>query len=100
VRARNSRSWLTITAGSAAEHERLQAVEAVEVEVVGGLVEEQHVEAGEQQRREADPRGLAARQPVIGMSSPTPSPRSAATSPARSSRSAPPRESQRSSATA
>ena len=46
------------------EDEPLQPVEAVEVEVVGGLVEQEHVEAGEQQGGELGPGGLAAGQPA------------------------------------
>ena len=46
-----------------AEHEPLQPVEAVEVEVVGGLVEQEDVEAGQQQRGQLGAGGLAARQP-------------------------------------
>ncbi len=42
--------------------EPLQPGEAVEVEVVGGLVEQEHVEAGEQDRGERGARGLATRQ--------------------------------------
>jgi hypothetical protein len=44
------------------EHEPLELLEAGEVEVVGGLVEQQHVEAGEQHRREPDARCLPTRQ--------------------------------------
>ena len=40
-------------------HPALEPVEAREVEVVGGLVEQEDVEAREQQRREVGPRGLA-----------------------------------------
>ena len=42
--------------------EALEAVEAVEVEVVRRLVEQQHVEAGEQDRGEAGSRSLTARE--------------------------------------
>ena len=42
--------------------EPLEAFEAGEVEVVGGLVEQEHVEAGEQDRGEAGPGRLPARQ--------------------------------------
>ena len=42
--------------------EALEPVEAVEVEVVGGLVEQHDVEAGQQQGREAGARGLPAGQ--------------------------------------
>jgi hypothetical protein len=42
--------------------EPLQPGETVEVEVVGRLVEQQHVEAGEQDRRQGGARGLAAGQ--------------------------------------
>ena len=48
--------------GPLSPDEGLQPVEAVEVEVVGRLVEEEDVVAGEQQRGQADPRGLAAGQ--------------------------------------
>ena len=44
-------------------HEALELIEAGQVEVVGRLVEQQDVVAGQQQRREADPRRLAAGQP-------------------------------------
>ena len=60
-RARNSRSWETSTTPAAqAAHERLEPLEAVEVEVVGRLVEQDDVEAAEQQRGQRRPRGLAA----------------------------------------
>ena len=63
MRARNSRSWLTITAGAAQPgDEPLEPLQPVEVEVVGGLVEQQHVVAGQQQRREPGARGLPAGQ--------------------------------------
>ena len=42
--------------------EALEPVEAGEVEVVRGLVEEEHVEAGEQDRGEVGPRRLPARE--------------------------------------
>ena len=42
--------------------EPLEPLQPVEVEVVGGLVEQQHVVAGEQQRGEPGPGGLTARQ--------------------------------------
>ena len=42
--------------------ERLEPLEAGEVEVVGGLVEQHDVEAAQQQRREGGPGGLAAGQ--------------------------------------
>ena len=42
--------------------EALEPIEAGEVEVVGGLVEQEHVEAGEQDRGEVGARGLAARE--------------------------------------
>jgi hypothetical protein len=42
--------------------EALKAFQAVEVEVVGGLIEQQRVIAGQQQRGEPDPGGLAAGQ--------------------------------------
>jgi hypothetical protein len=62
VRVRNSRSWLTSTVGAAALHELLEAVEPVDVEVVGRLVEQVGVVARQQQRGEAGARRLAARQ--------------------------------------
>jgi hypothetical protein len=43
--------------------EPLQPVEAVEVEIVGRLVEQEDVEPGEQQPGEPGPGGLPARQP-------------------------------------
>src|SRR5215207_2001946 len=42
--------------------ERLEPVEPVDVEVVRGLVEQEHVEAGQQQRRQLRPGGLPAGQ--------------------------------------
>ncbi len=42
------------------EDELFEAVEAVEVEVVGGLVEQEHVEPGEEQPGELGASGLAA----------------------------------------
>ncbi len=47
-------------AGAQALDEGLQPLQAVQVEVVGGLVQEEEVVAGEQQRGEAGPGGLAA----------------------------------------
>jgi hypothetical protein len=49
-----------------AGQEPLQAGQAVEVEVVGRLVQQQHVEAGEQDGGQAGPDPLAARQPGQG----------------------------------
>ena len=49
-------------AAAQAAHERLQALEAGEVEVVGGLVEQHDVEAAEQQRGQRRPGRLAAGQ--------------------------------------
>ena len=48
-------------AGEAVD-ERLEARQAVEVEVVGGLVEQEHVEPGEQDGGQRRPRPLSARQ--------------------------------------
>ncbi len=45
---------------AAAVQEVLQPFEAVEVEVVGGLVQEHDVEPGQQERRESHPRRLTA----------------------------------------
>ena len=45
--------------GPQALHERLQLGEPVQVEVVGRLVEQEHVVPAEQQRRQRSPRGLA-----------------------------------------
>jgi hypothetical protein len=44
------------------EDEPLQPLEAVEVQVVGGLVEQEHVEARQQQGRQLDPGRLTARE--------------------------------------
>ena len=44
---------------AAALKEVLEPLEAVEVEVVGGLVQEHDVEPGQQERRERRPRRLA-----------------------------------------
>ena len=49
-------------AGAQAEHPRLEPGEAVEVEVVGRLVEQEHVESRQQQRGQRRPRRLTARQ--------------------------------------
>ena len=64
VRSRNARSCETITAPPARSscEEPLEPVEAGEVEVVGRLVEEEHVEAREQDRGEVRPGRLPARQ--------------------------------------
>ncbi len=61
VRVRNSRSWLTTTVPARRPvTKRLQALQAVQVEVVGRLVEQEDVVAGEQQRGEAGAGRLAA----------------------------------------
>ena len=63
VRSRNARSWETMTAPPGrSRHEALEPVEAVEVEVVRRLVEQEDVEAGEQDRGQRAASGLAARQ--------------------------------------
>ena len=63
VRARNVRSWLTRTTAAVEPGDpALEPVEPVEVEVVGRLVEQEHVEAGEQQGGQARPGRLAAGQ--------------------------------------
>ena len=80
-------------------HEALEPVEAGEVEVVGGLVEQEHVEAREQDGGERGPRRLTADSAPISTSSRSPArPTSAHTAPARASRSSPPRARKRSSA--
>ena len=101
-RARNSRSWETSTTPPRRPaHERLEPLEAVEVEVVGGLVEQHDVEAAQQQRGERRAGRLAARERGHrGASGPTSRPRSASTGGRRSSRSGAPLASQWSSATA
>ena len=68
-RSRKARSCDTTMTGREAEDEPLEPVEAVEVEVVGRLVEQEHVEPGEQQRGELGAGGLAARQAGTGRSS-------------------------------
>ena len=64
VRSRNERSCDTITAppSRSCAQESLEPFEAGKVEIVRGLVEEEHVEARQQDRREVRTRGLAARQ--------------------------------------
>ena len=64
VRSRNARSCDTITAPpvSSSRRNSLEAFEAGEVEIVRGLVEQEHVEAGEHDRGEARPRRLPARE--------------------------------------
>ena len=76
----------------------LEPVEPGEVEVVGRLVEQEHVEAGQQQGGQPGPCRLAARQrrASAGRAGGAASPRSAQTWPTRASRSAPPSASQRS----
>ena len=89
----NARSWLTRTTGRLlAGQEPLQAGQAVEVEVVGRLVQQEHVEAGEQDGGQAGLDPLAARQPGQATSSTAGSrPTSASTRGARVSWSSPPR---------
>ena len=63
VRSRKARSCETTTsADSGRREEPLEPLEPVEVEIVRGLVEEEHVEAREQDRGEREPRRLAARE--------------------------------------
>ena len=63
VRARNSRSWLTSTVPARSPVTKCSSrSQAVEVEVVGRLVEQEDVVAAEQQRRHAGPGRLAAGQ--------------------------------------
>ena len=50
--------------GVEAAHEAFEPFETVDVEVVGGLVQQEHVEAGEEQRGQLGPGGLAAGQPA------------------------------------
>ena len=83
-------------AGQRAE-EAFQAFEAGEVEIVGRLVEQEHVEAGQQHRRQPGPGRLAAGQVGdgdVGRSAGRPT--SAATVPTRASKSSPPRARKRS----
>jgi hypothetical protein len=71
---RNARSWLTSTTPAAGPprgpllggEEALQALQPVEVQVVGRLVEQQHVEAGQQDGRQPGLDPLAAGQPRHG----------------------------------
>ena len=81
-------------------HELLEPVEAGEVEVVGRLVEQQHVEAAEQDRRErgAAPPGRPRAPRPRRRAGRRPGPRSAHTAPMRASRSSPPSARNRSSA--
>ena len=61
VRVRNSRSWLTTTVPARRPvHEALQPLQAVQVEVVGRLVEQEDVVAGQQQGGESGAGRLAA----------------------------------------
>ena len=61
MRSRNQRSWLITTAQPAKRSERLfERAQRVDVEVVGGLVEQQHVAAALQQLRQVQPVALAA----------------------------------------
>ena len=64
VRSRNARSCETMTAPpvSSSRRNRSSRSRPGEVEVVRGLVEQEHVEAGEQDRGEARARGLPARE--------------------------------------
>ncbi len=63
TRSRKSRSWLATSTGSlVAGHEVGHQLEAGGIEVVGRLVEQQHLVAAEQHGRERRPRGLAARE--------------------------------------
>ena len=67
VRSRNVRSCdTTTTAAGVAVHEPLELVEPGEVEVVGGLVEQQHVLLRQQDRRQRRPRGLSAAEVADG----------------------------------
>ena len=61
--SRNQRSWVTTSIDAAARREvAREPVDALDVEVVGRLVEQQQLGAVEQQPRERDPPPLAARQ--------------------------------------
>ncbi len=61
MRSRNQRSWLMTTAQPAKLEQRLlQRAEGVDVEVVGGLVEQQHVAAALEQLGQVDAVALAA----------------------------------------
>ena len=55
-------------ANRARREPRLEPGQAIEVEVVGGLIKQEHVEAGQQQRGQARPRCFAARQRLHGLS--------------------------------
>ena len=46
--------------------EPLEPFEAVEVEIIGWLVQQEHVEARQQRRGESKPGSLAAREPLDG----------------------------------
>ena len=75
-----------------AGEERLEPREPGEVEVVRRLVEQQHVEAAEEDRRERGARGLSAGEALRADGrAATPSPSSASACRARASRSPPPR---------
>ena len=98
VRSRNARSWLTTTTPAPeVVDEALEPVEPVEVEVVGRLVEQEHVEAAEQDGRQPSAGRLPARQRrrSAGRARGRAGRGRPSTSPARASRSAPPRASQR-----
>ena len=96
---RNSRSWLMTTiADRLSATKRSSCSRPWQVEVVGRLVQQQHVEPAQQQRREPGAAACPPDSAVIGVSSQTSSPTSAATAAARSARSAAPSASQRSSA--
>jgi hypothetical protein len=73
--------------------------ESVEVEIVGGLVEQEDVEARQERGGERRPSGLPPESDAVGCSAMAPSsPSSASVAPMRASRSAPPSAIQRSSA--
>ena len=98
VRVRNSRSWLTTTVPARSPvTKRLQPLQAVQVEVVGRLVEQEDVVAATAAARRGR-RGRPGRRraPSSAGRGRRSRPSESATSSARSSRSAPPRASQRS----
>jgi hypothetical protein len=78
--------------------EPLQPLEAGEVEVVRRLVEQEDVEAREQDRRERRTGRLAAREVATSRSERRPRPTSESTAPTRASKSSPPSARKRSSA--
>jgi hypothetical protein len=85
VRSRNARSWDTDHhRGLQAEDEALQAVEAVEVEVVGRLVQQEHVEAASSRAASCARAAWPPDRVAIDRSSrPRGRPRSSRTAPAR-----------------